>query len=462
MRMFGFEIRRAARTKAAVLNSVDTSGAWWPVVGESFSGAWQKNIEADIDLAYAYYVVWACTTLIAGDVGKLGLRLMQRSGPVWKEIDNPAYSPVLRKPNPFQTRQKFVESWMISKLLRGNAYILKQRDNRGVVTALYPLNPDNVRPLVAPDGSVFYEIDRDDLARNPRDIAAAPASEIIHDPMYCLFHPLVGVSPMYACALAANQGLNIQKNSKNFFGNSARPSGVLTAPAQISDETAARLKREWEANYTGEKFGRTAVLGDGLKFDPISMTALDAQLVQQAELSDKAICSSFHVPAYKVGVGTLPTHDNIEALDQQYYSQCLQTLIESFEAHLDEGLSLSREYRTEFDIDDLLRMDTTRKVVATEKMVGAGVLAPDEARQRFNLPPVEGGASPYMQQQNYSLAALAERDSNKPLAAMPAPAEPIEPEEPEDTEEPEDDEEDIVEAAIDMLGIVQKGLTCAT
>ena len=307
MRLFGFEISRPkARKKSTILTTPESRGGWWPVVYESYAGAWQANAELSIDMAYSYYVVWSCATLIAGDVGKLGLGLMRRNGNVWDEVDNPAYSPVLRKPNPYQTRQKFVESWIFSKLLRGNAYILKERDARGVVVGLYPLHPDRVHPLVAPNGDVFYQIDKDDLAGVGKDIPAAPASEVIHDPMYCLFHPLVGVSPLYACALAANQGLSIQNNGKNFFANAAMPAGILTAPAQIADETAARLKREWEANYSGTKVGKVAVLGDGLKFETMTMTAVDAQLVQQAEMSDRAICSAFHVPAYKVGVGPLP------------------------------------------------------------------------------------------------------------------------------------------------------------
>ena len=443
MRLFGFDITRSARRKAVPLATADSRGGWWPLVFESSMGAWQRNVEVDVEAAYSYPVVWACASLVAGDIGKLGLSLMQRRGSVWESADNPAYSPVLRKPNPYQTRQKFVESWIFSKLLRGNAYALKQRDARGVVTALYPLHPDRVAPLIAPDGSVFYQLNRDDLARLPRDIPAAPASEIIHDAHYCLYHPLVGVSPMYACALAATQGLKIQNNGVAFFSNAARPSGILTAPEAISDDTAARLKREWEANYSGENIGRISVLGDGLKFEPMSMTAVDAELVKQAELSDKAICAAFHVPAYKVGVGPMPTHDNIEALDQQYYAQCLQVLIESFEAHLDEGLRLAPDLRTEFDLEDLLRMDTARKVDAVQKMVGAGILSPDEARRRFNLGPVTGGNTPYMQQQNYSLAALARRDAQDPLAAA-GPAAPAEDEDIAD----EDEAADITDEAL--------------
>lgn len=422
MRIFGFEITRAAKRKQFPLSSVDSRGAWWPLVYESSPGAWQRNVEINIDAAYAYYVVWACSTLIAGDIGKLDLRLMAR-GDVWTATENTAYSPVLRKPNQFQTRQKFIETWLFCKLLRGNFYGLKRRDSRGVVIAIYPLHPDRVTPLVSTSGEVFYQLQKDDIARVSKDIPAAPASEIIHDPMYCLFHPLVGVSPLYAAALHATTGLRIHENGATFFEGRAMPSGILTAPGRIGDDTAKRLKDHWESNYSGEKFAKgVAVLGDGLDFKAMTMNAVDAQIVQQAELSDKAIASAFHVPAYKVGVGPMPTHDNIEALDQQYYSQCLQVLIESLEAHLDEGLGLGSGYRTEFDLGDLMRMDSARKVDAAGKLVGAGILAPNEARAQFGLGPVTGGASPMLQQQNYSLAALARRDAEgPPPGTQPAP-----------------------------------------
>lgn len=89
-------------------------------------------------------------------------------------------------------------------------------------------------------------------------------------------------------------------------------------------------------------------------------------------MTAQIICSVFHVPAYKVGVGELPTHDNIEAQDQQYYSQCLQSLIESIELLLDEAFDLDGEMGTEFDVNALLRMDSERRI----KSLGEGVKIP--------------------------------------------------------------------------------------
>jgi HK97 family phage portal protein len=364
-------------------------------------------------------------TLIAGDVGKMRPRLMTKQGNIAVETASPSFSPVLKKPNAYQTWQKFMESWELSLLGYGNTYILKARDNRGVVTSMHVLDPARCKPLVAPNGDVYYQLQDDDLAQIPEGMPAIPASEVMHDRMWCLFHPLVGLSPIYACGLAATQGVNIQGNSSKFFENMSRPSGILTAPGQISDETAARLKAAWTENYGGDNIGKTAVLGDGIKYEAMSVNPVDAQMVEQLKLSGEMVCSAFHVPGYKVGVGPMPTYQNAEILNQIYYSDCLQVRIEAVEALLNEGLGLEKaDYEIELDLDALLRMDSATQVKTINEAVGGGWMSPNEAREKRALPPVEGGETPYLQQQNYALAALKKRDAGAdPFAtAKPAPA----------------------------------------
>lgn len=412
-------------------SGVGWGGGFGPSVQEPFTGAWQRNLQEKPDSVLAFFAVYACVTLIASDISKIRLRLMEEDGTtdVWEEVDVPSFTPVLRKPNHFQNRIKFTEQWLVSKLTRGNAYILKQRDGRGVVIRLYVLDPGRCKPLVAPDGSVYYDLGADVLAGVPAvDVNGqmryiVPASEIIHDVMVPLYHPLCGVSPIYACAMAAAQGLTIQSNSAKFFMNGSNPGGVLSAPGTINDVTAKRIKDYWEQNYTGANVGKVAVLGDGLKYERMAMTAEDAQLIDQLKWTGENVCACFHVPPFMVGIGATPAYNNIEALGQQYYSQCLQSLMESIELCMDEGLGLpdvlGHVYGTEFDLDDLLRMDTLTKVEAASKSIQAGFLSPNEARAKFNLPPAKGGDTPYLQQQNYSLAALAKRDSAAPPPVAP-------------------------------------------
>lgn len=426
------------------LSSVESRGGWWPLIREPFSGAWQENAEESVETILEHSAVFACVTLIAADIAKMRLRLVaQDSNQIWEEIENPAFSPVLRKPNHYQNRIQFYFWWMISKLLHGNTYTLKQRDSRNVVHGLYILDPTRVRPLVAPDGQVYYELKTDNLSLlKDNGPIFVPAREIIHDVGYPLFHPLVGVSPIYACGVSALQGIRIQSNSSQFFANGSKPGGVLTAPGPISEPTALRVKAYWDQNFTGDNMGKVAVLGDGLKYEAMAVTSRDAQLIEQLEWTGKDICTAFRVPGYKVGIGPHPNYNNVEALDRQYYSQCLQFHIESLELVMDEGLGLhpdkidGRRLGVEFDLDDLMRMDSATMMNTLKEGVVGGLLAPNEGRKRLNYKPVEGGNTPYLQQQNFSLAALNKRDQMAPPPPTPQlqPATTTQDDEPDETD----------------------------
>jgi len=424
-------IRAAISTRLAPLTPPSAGRGWGAiVVHEPYTGAWQHNEEIRIDSALAHPAVFACTTLIASDVGKVRLRLVELDADgIWTETDSPAFSPVLRTPNRYQFFQQFAEQWIYSKLNHGNTYALKQRDNRNIITALYVLDPTRVTPLIAPSGDIYYQLGRHDLAGLPADDAAidpvVPASEIIHDRFNALFHPLVGLSPIFAAGLSAVQGLAIQENSTRFFQTGSNPGGLLLAPGKISDETASRLAKYWTENFTGANVGKVAVLGDGLAYSPLSVNAVDSQLIEQLKWSTETICSCYHVPVSLIDASIQqPYGQSSEPLLQQYYSQCLQTLMTAFELCLDAGLAVPSHYGTEFDIDDLIWFDTNTRTRAASETIKSGALSPNEARKKyFGLGGVVGGDTPYLQQQMYSLAALAERDADQPFT-KPQPAPP--------------------------------------
>src|SRR5262249_1439729 len=155
--------------------------------------------EVKLDSVLSFHADFACRTLIASDIAKLRIKLVEKgASSIWSETTNAAYSPVLRKPNHFQNRIQFFNSWVLSKLNRGNALILKQRDRRGVVVRLYVLDWTLVTPLIAEDGSVFYQINTDNLSGIPEASITVPAREVIHDRFNCFFHPLIGMSPIFA------------------------------------------------------------------------------------------------------------------------------------------------------------------------------------------------------------------------------------------------------------------------
>lgn len=404
---FGFEI---GRTQKKGLNSVYDRGGWSTIVRESYPGAYQQNVTVSYDSVLSNHADFACRTLIASDISKLRVKLVQKdSNDIWTEVQNPAYSPVLRRPNSYQNRIQFFESWVLSKLQRGNAYILKERDNRNVVVGLYVLDPTLVTTLVSDSGEVFYQLADDRLAGVETQVIV-PARDVIHDRYNTFFHPLIGLSPIFAAGLAATQGLAMQNDSTLFFQNGAQPGGVLTAPGAISDATAQRLKDTWQTNYGGKNSGKVAVLGDGLKYEAMRAKATDSQVIEQLKWSAETICGVYHVPAFMAGVGSEPNYNNVQNLTLRYYSQCLQVYIEAIEACLDDGLGMDGvTIGTEFDTDELLRMDALTQMDVLDK--SAGKLTVNEQRKRLNQKPVKGGDTVYLQQQNFSIEALAKRDA---------------------------------------------------
>ena len=437
MRLFGMEIKRAPQLSSVPVGGRGWWGGWGTIL-EPFTGAWQQNVVEKQEDILCYPTVYACQKRIAEDIGKLPFTLKQeQANGIWKTVQNPAFSPVLRKPNGYQTAQQFREAWQLSKNIQGNTYVLKRRDNRNVVIELYVLDPCRVMPLVSERGEVYYQLYGDPLNTLPNDYPkdglVVPASEIIHDRCITLHHPLIGIPPLCAAYWPAVKNMRILKSAAQFFGNNSKPGGILTAPAGISQEDAQAVQTFWQTAYTGVNAGKVAVIGADMKFTDLGQgSSADAQLVEQMQYSDRQICQPFGIPPYIVGVGEIPAGMKVDDVMNTYYSLALQAPIEHMEALLDEGLAISAPLGIELDVEPLLRMDFQKRAEVWGKMTGDGIATPNEGRYAFNLPPLEGGDTVYLQQQDFPLDQVR---LNK-IAPPPEPVPPaLPPPEPTDEEQ---------------------------
>jgi len=401
---------------------------WFSIVREPFMGAWSRVTPHVGTDPMAHPTWYSCVTLIAESISKIRPMLIQlKPNGTWQETTSPSFSPVLRKPNHYQTRIQFYQAWIISKLTHGNAYVLKERDNRGVVTDLYLLDPTRVQPLVAPNGDVYYALGHSILAGFEASMITVPARDIIHDRMVEMpGQPLIGISPLVAAGMPLIQAMRLTQNATTFAERGSMLSGVLLCPTPISSENQERIEQDW-MDKTTNGIGRVIALDQGMTFEPLKMmSAIDAQLIDQLKWSDEKICETLHVPPSLV-LGTSTSrpvpYTSSETLMLVFYTTCLQYHFEALEETLDYGLDLPDAYGIQFDVENLLRMDmNTRMSVATNGVKGS-VFTPNEARLIFNKPPVAGGDAVYAQQQEFSLSALAERDAHGPLLP-PAPGPP--------------------------------------
>jgi phage portal protein BeeE len=221
---------------------IATGGGFWPLLRESFAGAWQRGIRVPVQDALAHPTFWACVTLIAGDIAKLRLKLIR--GRRQRHLQGNQQSRLFARPGSrIITRTAFNSSPTGSSRPHARQCVRPERTEpsggakQGTVDALYLLDPTRVQPMVAPSGAVYYAIQQDALSGVPEASLVVPAREIIHDRIFPLYHPLCGLSPVYACGHAAMQGLKIIHNTTKLFENGTQLGGILTTPQTISEDT---------------------------------------------------------------------------------------------------------------------------------------------------------------------------------------------------------------------------------
>ena len=459
MKIFGLEFGRqkAQGTTISVPAARGVSYFLGPIM-EAFGGAWSRHVVAESnENLLRFSPVYACVSRISKDISILRPMLMgPGKGGTKVEVTDPQspYLALMRRPNDYMNWIQFLDYWMVCKLLYGNAYAIKERDARGIVTALYPIDPRRAQLSKSnEDGAIYYSFTGDALARIPSGVALLDASEVIHDRATCVWDPLVGVPPIYAAAAAGTLGMRIQTNSERFFSNMSRPSGHLAFSGPVDPEQIKLLKQEMESGFSGVNVGRVMVTSGGAKFETMTIAAEQAQLAEQLKATVEEVARAFGMPLHKIQAGAIPTYTNIASYNQQYLDDALRPHIESFEALMTLDVVTKKEYSVELDLSVLFRMDPKTRAERTQILVQSGVLSPNEARLTENLPPVDGGDQPLLQQQMWQIGQLADR---KPPDDMPSST----PKEPEEPEEPEDDTEDDAaeEEARALIETIEKGL----
>lgn len=345
--------------------------------------------------------VMACVSILAEDVAKLPVHVYRRRRDGGRDIvAGHPLERLLQKPNSWQSRFEFIEMMMVALLLRGNAYACIIRDGRGKPVALVPVNPDRVWIYEAPAGEVFYQVARRGLHETAELSSLplmVPAEDMLHVRWLSQENSLWGISRISYAREVIGLALAQQELAARLAGNSTNLGGVLQTDQRLNDEVVARLKANWKEKFAGvQNAGQTAVLEQGLKWQPLGMTAQDAEFVASRDLQVLEICRLFRMPPHKVGVMERMAGATLEQVDQDYVNNTVSSYLERWEAKLGDTFDLAGDgLYCEFDVTRFLRASLQVRYNAYRTGIVGMFVTPNEARRAEGLPDLEGGDTLY-------------------------------------------------------------------
>jgi HK97 family phage portal protein len=349
-----------------------------------------------------------------------------------QQTDTPAFR-IFREANAYETWPVFLTNMLATLGFEGQAHALAVRNERGEIIALHRMPRGTMSPFVSPeDGSIYYGAGANVFMPNRVGSYAVdymvPARDVWHLRQHCPRHPLLGEAPCNAAALAMGINVALSRSQAVFFARMSRPSGVLVSDQQLNKDQMDRLRANWTAQTALLAQGGVPILGNGVKWQPMTITSEDSQLNEAARLSGEDIARVYGVPLPVVGELSHATFANVEQLVSLWLSTGLTSLLELVERDLNKlfGFDGYSEF-VDLDYQALLRTDFAARIEALCKGIQGALYKPDEARAIMDLPPVPNGDKVYAQAQMQELGTKLESATppgGNDSGAAPAPPPP--------------------------------------
>ena len=347
--------------------------------------------------------VYACVRILSEAIAGLPLHMYQylEDGSKKKAIEHPIYHLLHDEPNPEMTSFVFRETLMTHLLLWGNGYCQIIRNGKGEVIALYPLMPNRMTVDRDANGKLYYKYQKssEDAPTMEGSNVILDSSDVLHIPGLG-FDGLVGYSPIAMAKNAIGLAIAAEEYGSKFYANGAAPSGVLEHPGTLKDP--ARVRESWNAAFGGSSNShKVAVLEEGLKYSPISISPNEAQFLETRKFQINEIARIFRVPPHMVGDLEKSSFSNIEQQSLEFVKYTLQPWIIRWEQNLQKALLTEEEkkiYFFIFNVEGLLRGDYQSRMQGYATARQNGWMSANDIRELENLDkiPTEEGGDMYL------------------------------------------------------------------
>ena len=343
--------------------------------------------------------VYSCVRILAEAVAGLPLHLYRYKENNGKEkaIDHTLYHLLHDEPNPEMSSFVFRETLMTHLLLWGNAYAQIIRNGKGEVIALYPLIPNKMTVNRDENGQLYYEYSKtaDDFYNVSNSTVILNPRDVLHIPGLG-FDGLVGYSPIAMAKNAIGMAIACEEYGAKFFANGAAPSGVLEHPGTIKDPK--KVREAWQSQFGGSSnAGRVAVLEEGMKYTPISISPEQAQFLETRKFQINEIARIFRIPPHMVGDLEKSSFSNIEQQSLEFVKYTLDPWVIRWEQSLMRSLlshEEKKEYFIKFNLEGLLRGDYESRMNGYSIGRQNGWMSANDIRELENLDrisPEDGG-----------------------------------------------------------------------
>ena len=338
------------------------------------------------DAALQISTVWACIARRAETVASLPFFAYdQRDGQKVLARTSSLYSLLHETPNSRMTPFEFWRAMMMNHDLRGNAYARIDRGVNGEAIALWPMPADQVEASVLDDGSMVYEY------RFGSDVAVFADTNVLH--LKNLGNGTVGLAKLEFMRATTDEAAKAQRSASKIFGNGGKPTGVLMLDKVLNPEQRKQIRERFAEMAEGNT-SRLYVLEANMKYEQLSMSPEDQQLLETRKFTVEEICRWFDVPPVLVHHSNVTTWGSgIEQIVDGFHKLTIRPMLVSIEQATKKRVMTPRQRATmsiEFSLEALLRGNPTQRADLYAKLVQNGIATRAECRQLENLPQMAG------------------------------------------------------------------------
>ena len=357
--------------------------------------------------------VYSCVRILAEAIAGLPLHVYRYKdgGGKEKALDHPLYPLLHDEPNPEMTSFVFRETLMTHLLLWGNAFAQVIRNGRDEIIGLYPLMPNRMTVGRDEAGRLYYEYQRTwDEPTGRFETVTLQARDVLHIPGLG-FDGLVGYSPIAMAKNAIGLAQATEDYGASFFANGAAPGGVLEHPGTIKDPV--RVRESWQSTFGGARNGnKIAVLEEGMKYTPISVSPEQAQFLETRKFQINEIARIFRIPPHMIGDLEKSSFSNIEQQSLEFVKYTLDPWVIRFEQAITKTLLTPREkpgVYVKFNLEGLLRGDYESRMNGYAVARQNGWMSANDIRELENLDriSIEAGGDLYLVNGNMLPLSLA-------------------------------------------------------